>query len=177
MGVFTPLLNLFKPDSLEFVDVVSQLNANFDKIDTLAGAIGGGVWQTYVPVWSADVTQPAIGNGVLQGRYRQLGKTVNVLIDIVWGTTTANGNGTYSFSLPPGMLAKLSQYFSAGALLNSGANGFFLAMGIIMVNSNTFIAVSGAQGAFGLNNNVTHNTPGVWGNGSKITYSFTIEIA
>ncbi len=172
MGVFTPLLNLFKPDPLELVDVVPQLNANFDKIDTLAGAIGGGAWQTYTPGWSASVTQPAIGNGVRTGRFLQIGKTVDVLITIQWGSTTAAGNGVYTFTLPPGILTRAlpsTVYVSGGGVYSTA--GFFTPIIVLQGGLNTFTAIVNNGTSLG------HAAPAVWVTGTLMSFVFRLETA
>ena len=57
-------------------------------------------WVTYTPVWTSGGTAPAIGNGTLAGRYSITGKTVNVIINMIAGSTTTFGTGSYTFSLP-----------------------------------------------------------------------------
>ncbi len=171
MGVFTPLLNLFKPDPTELVDVNAHLNANFDKIDTLAGAIGGGAWQSYTPAWTASVTQPAIGNGVLTGRFLQIGKTVDVMVHILWGSTTSNGNGLYTFSLPPGMVLRAAPstvYMSAGGMFVG--SGFFPLLSILQGGLNTFTLI-------GNNTSIYHDQPGIWSTGMVISVLMRLEIA
>ncbi len=172
MGVFTPLLNLFKPDPTELVDVNAHLNANFDKIDTLAGAIGGGAWQSYAPGWAASVTQPAIGNGVLTGRFLQVGKTVDVLVVLSWGSTTAAGNGQYTFTLPPGMVPRAvptTVYLPGGGVYVGGS--FYPALIVAQGGLNTFIVLVNNGQALG------HNTPAAWVNGNLISLVFRLEIA
>lgn len=57
-------------------------------------------WAAYVPTWTASVTNPTLGNGTAQGRYKQVGKIVHFVLEIVGGSTTTFGSGTYSFGLP-----------------------------------------------------------------------------
>ncbi len=62
----------------------------------------GSIWSTYSVSWtSTSGTQPAIGNGNLSGRYKQIGKTVFVSINLTSGSSTTFGNsGYWQFSLP-----------------------------------------------------------------------------
>ncbi|MGA4942135.1 hypothetical protein [Streptomyces cinereoruber] len=62
-------------------------------------------WTSYTPSWTASGSAPAIGNGVLKGRYKRLGKRVEVVIFQKMGVTTTFGTGTYSWSLPAGLPA------------------------------------------------------------------------
>jgi hypothetical protein len=54
----------------------------------------------YTPEWTAATSNPAIGDGTLEGRYVQRGKTCLVNILLVAGSTTTFGSGAWSFSLP-----------------------------------------------------------------------------
>ncbi|KUJ70793.1 hypothetical protein ACZ90_00285 [Streptomyces albus subsp. albus] len=65
----------------------------------------GNGWTNYTPAWTATTgTNPSIGNGTLAGSYFKLGRFVYVTIRLVWGTTTAGGNGAgsenWNFGLP-----------------------------------------------------------------------------
>ena len=57
-------------------------------------------WITYTPTWTSSGTAPVIGNGTLSGRYSISGNTVNLVINLIAGSTTTFGTGGQSFSLP-----------------------------------------------------------------------------
>lgn len=80
--------------------VLTATDLNTHIRDVFAGA---GEWEAYSPIWDAATTLPAIGNGVLNGAYVALGDVVDVGIYLSLGSTTAQGSGAWSFSLPPGM--------------------------------------------------------------------------
>jgi hypothetical protein len=74
----------------------TEVNSNFQEtLDTIDKD-----WTTWTPTWSSTGTQPAIGNGTLSAKYRQLGKIVFVQIRFVAGSTTTFGTGTYYLSYP-----------------------------------------------------------------------------
>ena len=54
-----------------------------------------GAWITYTPTWSGT-----IGNGTLNGAWQRIGRTVNVRINITWGTTTTHPVASQQFSVP-----------------------------------------------------------------------------
>ena len=56
--------------------------------------------KTYTPTWTGAVSNPAIGNGTLTGRYYLIGKLCFATIKLVCGSTTTYGSGAWSFSLP-----------------------------------------------------------------------------
>lgn len=64
-----------------------------------AGDTSGNFTQ-YTPVWASSGTQPAIGNGTINGRYLQLGKLVYGTIVLTMGSTTTYGTGSYTFTRP-----------------------------------------------------------------------------
>ncbi|MGW1160354.1 hypothetical protein ACWD48_19480 [Streptomyces sp. NPDC002519] len=59
-----------------------------------------GAWTSYTPTWTASTTNPSVGNGTLIGRYQLFGKTCHLQINLVTGSTTTYGSGTYTFALP-----------------------------------------------------------------------------
>lgn len=61
--------------------------------------------QTYTPTWNASVGSPAIGNGSIIGHYGITGKWCDLTIQVVAGSTTSGGSGSWSFTLPPGASA------------------------------------------------------------------------
>lgn len=66
-----------------------------------------GAWTTYTPAWTAATTNPVVNNGTLTGRYSKFGRDVRFHINLICGSTTTYGSGTYSFSLPPFAAANL----------------------------------------------------------------------
>jgi hypothetical protein len=59
-----------------------------------------GGWTAYTPVWTANNGTPVLGNGTLTGRYRRIGRHVELRIFLSWGSTTNGATGFYTFSLP-----------------------------------------------------------------------------
>lgn len=95
------------------------LASDFDAYENATAA-----WATYVPAWSSTGTQPALVNGTLTGRYRQVGKTVDAFIRLVPGSSTTFGTGVYFLSLP-----STAAYFHPGAaFLNDLGTGDYEAM-------------------------------------------------
>jgi len=65
-----------------------------------------GVWTSYTPTWSSDGGgQPSIGNGTLVGLYRKRGHSLELLIELVVGSTSGVGTGFWRFSLPAGLVS------------------------------------------------------------------------
>lgn len=80
-----------------------------------------GAWTAWTPSWTASSgTAPALGDGTLIGRFKQVGNTVLFDLVLVFGTTTTGGNGTlnanaglWQFSLP---VAASSEFCAAASL-------------------------------------------------------------
>jgi hypothetical protein len=62
----------------------------------LVGLPGGD----YTPVWTAQTTNPAIGNGTISGRWVRNGNLVTYWGKVVMGSTTTYGTGTWFISVP-----------------------------------------------------------------------------
>lgn len=59
-----------------------------------------GTWITYVPVWTAQTSDPALGNGTLEGRYMRLGHTIFFRVVLTIGSTTTFGSNFWKFTMP-----------------------------------------------------------------------------
>jgi hypothetical protein len=64
-----------------------------------------GAWSTWTPTWLAEGgAAPTLGNGTLAGRYLKVGRTVDWVLQLSWGSTTAAGGGggseNWMFGLP-----------------------------------------------------------------------------
>lgn len=124
MSTSTPNYNLLKPDGTEFVDEATQLNSNWDIVDavmkdnaddiaaevTARGAADTSIearldaieaaWEDWTPVFSGSTGAVTLGNSVLEGRKKVIGKTVHFTISFTVGSTFSPGTGQLRFSLP-----------------------------------------------------------------------------
>jgi len=76
-------------------------------------------WASYGVMWSSDAVPPSLGNGTLEGYYKQIGKTVFIRVKLVFGTTTNGGSGNWYFSLPTNAAAAYGVQFPC-SILNDG---------------------------------------------------------
>ncbi len=158
MGIFTGTL----PTWVGGEDILAaDLDAMTDALEALTSA-----WTTYVPVLTSTAGAPTVGNGTLTGRYRQLGKTVDVRIALTWGSTTSYGTGNPSISLPVEPL----DYPQAarGVLQDLGTNTFVGAAIFEATSKLTPVSASGA---------LTSTSPFVWATGDKLVLAATYEAA
>jgi len=98
-------ITLIGAGSYVMSDAASALLLRYDgtnwiEIARSQTASATGSAQTYTPAWTASVSNPALGNGSVTGKYVQIGKFVHYEIVYVFGSTTTFGSGTYKFSLP-----------------------------------------------------------------------------
>jgi hypothetical protein len=134
-----------------------------------------GAWTSYTPSWTAASSNPAIGNGSLQGWYKLVGKTCFVRGNIVMGSTTTFGSGEWYVSMPFTashadailMSANLLDNGSAwyNALLNGARAGF---------NYKTAIQYQ-STGSTALDVNATQ--PFTWANTDRFIWNGSYEIA
>jgi hypothetical protein len=59
-----------------------------------------GAWTSYTPTWTGSGSNPSLGNGTLVGRYCKIGRQVTVHINLIPGSTTTYGSGTYNWAIP-----------------------------------------------------------------------------
>lgn len=85
-----------------------------------------GAFGTYTPTWAGSVSNPAIGNGVLTGRYVINGRVAYVDINMTIGSTTTFGSGFWTFSLPLMAVDTVSQVGGSAMVLDNGTRYWHL---------------------------------------------------
>ena len=133
---------------------------------------GLGKWQSYTVSWTASTTNPSIGNGILNGRYVQIGKTVMGTIEMIVGSTTTYGSGGWYFSLPK---AVASNAFLTGNWVAIDASPLKFYAGLLRAYGNEdkisqFIRDAGLYWLADI-------TPHTWADGDSLRISFTYEVA
>jgi hypothetical protein len=88
----------FAPRTWVVGEVVSAAIMNQEIRDQFNSMFGA--WTAYTPSWTSSGTAPSLGNGTIIGRYMKFGRTVVCHINLVTGSTTTYGSGSYNFSLP-----------------------------------------------------------------------------
>lgn len=111
-------------------------------------------WITYTPLWTAPTTNPAIGNGILTGKWRRVGDSVYVQILMNAGTTTTYGSNYFNFSIPSGMTVDTTKigYTTTGNMALGHVQGFisgtsgYTGEAVYQYTTNTF-QITGNQGS------------------------------
>lgn len=113
-------------------------------------------WSNYTPTW----TNGTLGNGVLAGRYWQIGKLVIFRIDLIWGSTTSS-SGSWAFSLPVTASNPSTRLFSVavGEFIDTGTTAGD-ARGRIN-GTTTFLPFAGA-------NQMGTTSPHTWANTDEL---------
>lgn len=92
-----------------------------------AGRLPYGAFNTvmsdYPVAWkTASSPQPAIGNGILEGKFVQLGGLIFVSVYLLAGSSTTFGTSDWAFTLPTtdSEVAVTSQYIAPHSFISSG---------------------------------------------------------
>jgi len=134
-------------------------------------------WAAYTPTITADGGGFTLGNGVITGRYKQIGKTVFFLVKLVYGSTTNPGAGHWNFSLP--VTAKDSNFTFTASILDDGASWYGGVGNGNYTGSTTNFAVITTNPNEALTGwvPVGNGGPFTWGTADNITISGSYEAA
>lgn len=115
--------------------------------------------KSYTPQWTGSISNPNIGNGSLLGNYARLGRFVFVTIELLIGSTTTFGSGSWRFGLPT-TSSGLSHQGSAVSTDQPGGTAY---IGAATTNyANNFCLITTPTG------NVGPTIPFTWGTGDII---------
>jgi hypothetical protein len=126
-------------------------------------------WTSYTPGWAASAGTPAIGNGTLNGAYRRIGKTLDLQINLIAGSTTTYGTaGAYwLFGLPAGLVAA-RQFHGSGHMLDAGVAEYQVSWRITAAVDTIEVFRESAR--------ATNTSPYTFGTSDAINLNGTIEI-
>lgn len=135
-------------------------------------------WQSWIPTWTATTTNPGIGNGTLQGYYTQIGKTILFRINLIFGSTSSVGSGTYFLSLPVTANSNLATGTPIGDIYieDTGTIGH---NGVLRLSDKTKFLMNfqNADQVKAYTQDLTHAAPVAWGDGDFIRMSGFYEVA
>lgn len=125
--VFGPVTSTVSSVELSYIDGLtspaqSQLDAKAAAID-----FSNTAWTSYTPSLRTNGGTITLGNGSVEGAYKQLGKTVHFRAKFTIGSTTAIGANEIVIGLP--VNAASSDYSFAGAALDGG-NAWYSLTGV-----------------------------------------------
>lgn len=126
-------------------------------------------WDPYTPT----VAGMTLGNGTAAGAYRRIGTTMAFRVVITAGSTSANGAGAWTVSLPSGVTAASGQTQTvAGVLGDSSAGQLWRLTGLIRTAATTVDFIYGDASGLSL----AGAQPITIGTGDTIQCSGTIEV-
>jgi hypothetical protein len=144
-------------------------------LDPMDAALASpGLWTPYVPGWAgSDGFGPGMGNGIITGRYIQIGKWVDVSIVLRMGTTTSYGtSGYWMLSLPFASVAfggpPQEVHLRCGAM-NAGGG---VQPAMMAYSLGTYVYMVTASGAL-----VNPASPFTWSPGAMLMVRGSYEIA
>ena len=107
-------------------------NNGITDVTTNSENVIAGPGTAYTPTWTSSGTAPAIGNGTLRGHYSRTGSAIVATIEMIAGSTTTFGTGTWSFSLPRAS-AGATVHVGTGYARDDSASG--AATGVFCINA------------------------------------------
>jgi hypothetical protein len=126
---------------------------------------------TYTPVWTGSVTNPAIGNGTIEGYYNREGRTVTATVTLTLGSTTTTGSGLWRISVP---FIKLAiNPISIGAVYMVD-NGVSYRVGTCMLDGGSDSVYMIADSATNL---VNPTIPFTWATGDSLSFTISYPAA
>lgn len=125
-----------------------------------------GGYIAYTPTWSNSGTANTLGDGTLSGFYYLRGRQVQFIVSLLWGTTTASGNGEWRFLLPGTVNLSIVQV-GQNQSFDTSVPARFAGMNILQ-SSTTIAPVVDNSTAGGALQGVTATVPMTWAVGDLI---------
>jgi hypothetical protein len=143
-----------------------------------AGTFTTATWQNYTPQWTANTTNPTLGNSVVSGRYIAVGSLVIGEIRVTGGTIGfSRGSGTYFLSLPTAAVIDNYQPVGQVVLRDEGPGSTYFGTALFNQNNNTRIEmwIHSQTSTFDEGAPMASETPFVFGANDKILVQFQYE--
>jgi hypothetical protein len=121
-------------------NVDHQTNGHHRWVYELDRDVPMGYWKSYLVRWvGSGAAQPAIGNGILRGRYIEIGETTYFWVGLLVGSATTLGTAgsLYSFTLPTPIapLLSLHDFDANGMIYDSSADLGYSGQGVYLAVS------------------------------------------
>lgn len=158
--------------NLELAANGSGIIKALDYFELSDGTSPQGEWTGFTPTWTAATSNPTVGDGLIEGRYKMVGKTVHVWMMMTMGSTTTFGTGEYKISLPvaarsiASVVLNLVMYDNGTRHYNSLAHNDYTTGGSL---NNTSVTLFWDTGV------VTESAPFTWADGDWFIISGTYE--
>jgi hypothetical protein len=142
-------------------------------------AISGGAWTNY----THSITNVTTGNALQQSRYLQVGKTLDVMVAVQFGSTTSFSAGRLDVDLPGtlapkfgGSLVSANHVRGYGGAYDASAARWFQGYVHATTNSNP-LSMMFKDDSFGTFQWVSNTQPFTWTNGDRLVMRVRIRLA
>jgi hypothetical protein len=132
-------------------------------------------WTATTPSWTAATTNPAIGNGSIEGRYIQLGPLVWYRGKILAGSTTTFGSGEYRISLPVSASTAIINSICGPVWIRDASAADYV--GTAIISNTNYVVIRPAASTFGGSNSWDPTHPITFASGDWISWSLHYEEA
>lgn len=113
-------INILKTDGTLQVGVDLTVTGNINS----ATNVNMGAWSTFVPTWTASITNPTLGNGSLTSRWCRIGRMIFWNGQLTLGSTSNGGTGVWYLSVPVTPASNGVTMIGTGHYLQAGVNEF-----------------------------------------------------
>jgi hypothetical protein len=148
-------------------NLTGSVTINESRIDT--------AWTAYTPQWTAASSNPAIGNGTIEGYYKVIGKTCFVRGNIAMGSTTTFGTGEWYVSMPF-TASHADAILMTVTLLDNGSNWYNATMAGARAGFNHKAPMQ-YQNVAGTASDVNATGPFTWATSDRFIWNGSYEIA
>lgn len=129
-------------------------------------------WQSFTPSWTSQSNpQPSLGDGTLVGRYRKIGKSVLIWIELSAGSTTTFGTGQWRFSVP--VTGANYAFMGTGLAYDYSGNAIYVLSSQYMLTANNFVVAFPNQGT--ANGGVKSDAPFAWASSDSFRLQLEYE--
>lgn len=136
----------------------------------------GAAWSS----WSPTYTNLTVGNGTVVAKFLQIGKIVNFIYSLTWGSTTAFTAGSnIDISIPVTASSDMISFANVGEAIFYTSGLATIAVGIVLLTSTTTIRpyALNASGTYLAIAQVNNTQPITWATGSVMALQGIYEAA
>lgn len=168
---------------------IADANVTTDKIadaNVTNAKLASQALQSWTPTW-VNLT---VGNGTVIAKYIQIGRTVQCVISVVFGSTTsiggtaptftlpvtAAGTGTYSAAFATGTAGTATAAIGVGTIFDSGTAAFNAKVDMVSSTTAKFVSFA-AGGTYTQDTDVTSTVPMTWTTNDGFFGVFSFEAA
>jgi len=126
--------------------------------------------------WTPTFTNLTLGNGVAEGRYTKIGRTVTLEVNVTWGSTTSASGAWYVNNIPF-VSAATHRAYGSGNILDSGTANHTTHSEITESQSNLYFSATYITGTYTRYSSITDTIPMTWTTGDFVKTSIVYTAA